>query len=73
MPTKTLTVVSAYKLNQNELESIMKSLDVVKNNQINVENVVDQSILAGLIVKYNGYYLDLSLKSKLKDITNNLS
>lgn len=68
-----LQLVSAYKLTKSEIEAILKQLFAVKNINFTVDNVVDKSILAGLVVKFGYYYVDYSLKGKLDAITENLN
>ena len=72
MPTK-LILVSASKLGLEDIDAIIAGMGLVRNSDLVIENKVDPSILAGVIIKYDGYYLDLSVKSKLKDIVYNLS
>lgn len=73
MPTKTLIITSAYRLSQAEVNQILTNIGITNPSKVKYENVVDQGILAGLIIKYDGYYLDLSLKNKLREIVGSLS
>jgi len=50
----------------------MERLGVSGETDLVTENEVDPALLGGLIIKYNGYYLDASLKGKLEDIVNSL-
>jgi len=72
MSTKTLLVTSPYKLSKAELSAIVAKLGIDRNEDLVTENEVDPNLLGGLIIKYNGYYLDASLKGKLQDIVNSL-
>ena len=72
MPTK-LILISASKLGLEDIDAIITGMGLIRNSDLVIENKVDPSILAGVIIKYDGYYLDLSVKSKLNDIVYNLS
>jgi F0F1-type ATP synthase delta subunit len=73
MSTKPLTVVTAYKLSSEELGLIMDKIGLKKSQSFVPVNVVDQSILGGVIIKFEGFYLDFSLKNKLKEIVDSLN
>ena len=73
MPTKTLTIISTYQLSEAEIKTILTSLGLSKSSTLEVDNLVDKEIIAGIVIKYNDYYLDLSLKNKLREIVGNLS
>lgn len=68
-----LILISAYKLESANVDHIVSAMELSKNQNLVIENKVDKSILGGLIIKYQDYYLDLSIKSKLEDIVYNLS
>jgi len=69
---RTLTLVTSYELSDHETKSIVEGLGL-KAEEINIDQEIDKSILGGLIIKFNGYYLDLSLKTKLNQIVGNLN
>ncbi|OGK64463.1 hypothetical protein A2313_03200 [Candidatus Roizmanbacteria bacterium RIFOXYB2_FULL_41_10] len=73
MPTKTLTIISTYQLSEAEIKTILTSLGLQKSATLLVDNQIDKGIIAGIVIKYNDYYLDLSLKNKLREIVGNLS
>ena len=73
MPTKTLTIISTYQLSEAEIKTILTSLGLQKSATLSVDNQIDKGIIAGIVIKYNDYYLDLSLKNKLREIVGNLS
>lgn len=73
MLTKTITITSAYSLLPEEISAILEAMAIKKTDQLEIKNVVDKSILAGVIIKYDGYYIDLSLQHKLKEIVGSLS
>ena len=73
MSTKTLIVKSAYPLSKIELNSIVEGMGIKTQTDLELKNEVDKSLVAGVIIKYNGYYLDLSLRHKLREIVASLS
>jgi F0F1-type ATP synthase delta subunit len=73
MPTKTLIIISPYRLSQAEAEAIIKGMKIDEPQKIKLENIIDRSILAGVIIKYEDYYLDMSLKNKLHRIDDSLN
>ncbi|MCL5984985.1 MAG: ATP synthase F1 subunit delta [Actinobacteria bacterium] len=65
-------VVSAVKLDKGTVVRISDFINR-QTNAIPVINVfIDKSILGGVIIKYDGTVLDLSLRNKLKDIRENV-
>jgi len=65
-----LTITSAYALSEEEIFEIKKSLKLHDNREVLVENLVDESILGGLILKTENYFYDFSIKGKLQEITD---
>ena len=66
------TVTSAYELSSEEKKAMLSRLGITSLKVEAVANIVDESILAGFIIKYADYYLDFSLKAKLSEITESL-
>lgn len=66
--TKTVTVVSPYPLNDGEMEELRIKIGI-KGELV---NEVDPSLILGLIVKSNSYYVDYSLKGRIERIINTL-
>lgn len=58
-------VVSTYKLSDEELKSIQEAIPEIKKFEI--ENVVDDNLLGGFIIKFNTKIIDLSLREQLKN------
>ena len=58
-------VVSAYKLGGEELKSIQDGIPELKKFEI--ENVVDNNLLGGFIIKFNTKIIDMSLREQLKN------
>ncbi len=61
-----VTVVSAYKLDQEELDLIHKKLPILE--QAHVKNLVDPSIIAGIILNFGSKTIDLSLSHELQQL-----
>lgn len=57
-------VYSTYKLSDDELEKLKDIITELKKYQI--KNIIDKSLLAGLIIKYSDKIIDLSFKNRLK-------
>lgn len=67
-----LTVTSTYALSQTEKGAIMQQLGLKKEQELLVTNIVDPSILGGIIVQCEGHYFDLSLRGALQAISESL-
>ena len=62
-------VISAGKLGSGALKSVKDDIqDKSGARKINLKNIVDKSILGGMIVKYRDKILDSSLRSSLNDL-----
>ncbi len=56
-------IFSCYALSQEELQSIVQSFPQLQGRE--VENKIDQSLIAGLIIQFSSKIIDLSVKSAL--------
>lgn len=65
MDLKTV-IVSAYKLAEEEIKSIEQKFPFIKGTTI--ENKIDESILAGIIIRSGSKIVDISLLSKLRNL-----
>jgi len=63
-----VTIISTYKLSEVETGLIMAKLFNTSNQDLLVDNLVDKTILGGLVIKFGSYYLDYSLKGQLDQI-----
>lgn len=61
-------VVSAYELSDAEVSAIRSELSAAMKTDVDVERVVDPSILGGLIVKVGSRMVDSSLRTKLQGL-----
>ena len=62
-------VMSAYKLDADEIKEIKSAIPVLKTYDI--DNIVNENILGGLIIKFNTKIIDLSLRGQLKNFQKN--
>lgn len=63
-------VITAVKLEKVQLEQIEDTLKKKLERPIFLKNKVRKDILGGLIIRFNDIVIDLSLKSQLDDIKN---
>ncbi|QQG43842.1 MAG: F0F1 ATP synthase subunit delta [Candidatus Roizmanbacteria bacterium] len=61
-----VTIMSPYKLGDNEMQKIKDLLPVIKN--FDIVNVVDENIYSGLIIKIGTKMIDLTLNSALQNL-----
>ncbi len=68
---KDKTVIySPYPLSSEELSLIVKKFSFI--DRVNLENRVDRTLLAGVIIHHHNKIIDLSLKRKLKSLEKKL-
>ncbi|MBI4008738.1 F0F1 ATP synthase subunit delta [Candidatus Roizmanbacteria bacterium] len=65
------TVISASKLGEDEKNLLFSHVPLVSRD-LNIEYIVDQSLLAGIVVKIGSKVIDLSLKGQLQNIKQKL-
>ena len=65
---KRVVVVSAYKLFEAEMNNLYNFFPQLKQSQI--EFMVDNSLLAGYLIKIGSNVTDLSLKGQLQNLKN---
>jgi len=61
-------VVSAIKLDDEILGNIKKAMDRRTGEDTRIINIVDDSIIGGLVIKIKDTLIDLSIKKKLGDL-----
>ena len=61
-------VKSAVSLNEKEKALIKEKLEKISGHTVNLNCIVDESVLGGLIIELDGKIIDSSLKRQLKDI-----
>ena len=70
MEEKRTVIYSAYKLDTEEIDMIAKKFTFIDKS--NIENFVDRSIYAGVIIYYQDKIIDLSLKRGLNKLSKKL-
>ena len=64
----TAEIVSAQKLDENQLKAVSDVLKKAIGSKISVEQKVDESLLGGMIVKVGSRMVDSSIKTKLQQL-----
>ena len=67
--TVKATVTSVVELTQDEVSAVSSKIEGLVGKKVLIEQVVDKSILGGLVVRVGNNILDLSLKNKLDAMT----
>ncbi|AKX33715.1 F0F1 ATP synthase subunit delta [Spiroplasma litorale] len=65
-------IYSSTKINNSTIEVIEKKLSSKLNKNINLENIIDENIIAGIVVEVANKSYDFSVKGKLEDMKNKL-
>ena len=68
--TKQAQVLSAKKMTQKEIDLIKTFLDEEIGMDVKIENHIDESLLGGVLIKYDSTLIDCSLKGALNQIEN---
>ena len=69
----TALVVSAVPLRDDQVSSLAALLARKLNKQVTIEQKVDPSIIGGLYIQVDGYFVDRTIKTRLQDVKNSLS
>lgn len=67
-----LTLISPYKLSELEIDLILKSLPFIFLSGVSIENLIDNSLIAGVVIMYHSRVIDLSLKKRLENLQREL-
>ena len=65
-------VVSAVSIDRKLLDEIKKSIDEKTGLDCRLKNIIDKSIIGGLLIKIGDRQIDLSIKSKIDDLKTRL-
>ena len=65
-------IISAIILDDSQKKKIYQDLTVYFNKEILLEHIIDSSIIAGMIIKYNDEVIDYSFKKKLLNLQHEL-
>ena len=67
------TVITAIPMNQNEINELAKELSKKYNKNVTLENIVDESILGGVLVRLGNEEIDGTVKTRLSKVKEQLS
>lgn len=65
--------ITAVSMTSQQLAAMQKKLEAITEKKIIVNNIVDKSILGGVVLRYSGVQLDGSIKTRLDDFRKSLS
>ena len=63
-------VVAPYRLSDQELNTLKQKIELLEHADIEIE--VDETMLAGIIIRYGSQMIDLSLNSELHKLEQKL-
>ncbi|PIV09317.1 hypothetical protein COS31_03625 [Candidatus Roizmanbacteria bacterium CG02_land_8_20_14_3_00_36_15] len=63
-------IYSAYKLDQSEVDLLTRKFPFI--DQSNLENVIDKTLIAGVVIYHHSQIIDLSLKGRLNNLEKKL-
>ncbi|MBQ4526703.1 MAG: ATP synthase F1 subunit delta [Clostridia bacterium] len=66
--TVTAKITSAFELDDDEKNSVLKKIEKVKGCSVVAEYVVDPSLIGGITVETEGSIIDNSIRSRLCDV-----
>ncbi len=66
------TVTTPFELTDAKIEQIKSKLSVKLSKKVDVNVVVDKSLIGGLIINVDGLLIDTSIKSSIKDLNKQL-
>jgi len=69
----TALVISAVPLKAEQVSALAALLSKKINKQVTIEQKVDPSIIGGLYIQVDGYFVDRTIKSRLQEIKVSLS
>jgi len=61
-----VTIVSAYSLSKSEIDDLKSTLPEIKSAKVN--NEVDETLIAGYIIRKGSKMIDLSLQQQLRKL-----
>ncbi len=67
------TAITAVALSEKEIKDLEKNLSIKYNKNVTLNNVVDETILGGVLVKLGNEEIDGTVKSRLSKMKNQLS
>ncbi len=64
---------SSISLSSEQIIKLEKKLSEQSGKTVEIENIIDNSLLGGIMIKFNDVVIDGTLKGKLKSLENNLN
>lgn len=64
-------VTTAVELSDSERQSVVEALSALVKKKVEIQVMIDPTILGGFVANIGNYRIDLSLKSKLEGISQN--
>ncbi len=68
----TATVSAPFELTEDKIETIKSKLSTKLNKKVNVNVVLDKSLIGGMVINVDGMLIDTSIKSDIKGLTKKL-
>jgi len=65
-----ITIYSSYKLSEEEIKAVKEKFTLPSDRS--VVNLIDEAIIAGVVVVFDGKRIDLSIKTMLKNLEKKL-
>ena len=67
------TAITAVKLSEKEIKDLEKNLSIKYNKNVTLNNIVDETILGGVLVKLGNEEIDGTVRTRLSKMKNQLS
>jgi len=64
---------SSISLSSEQIVKLEKKLSEQSGKTVEIENIIDNSLLGGIMIKFNDVVIDGTLKGKLKNLEDNLN
>ena len=65
--------ITAVKLSEKEIKDLEKNLSIKYNKNVTLNNIVDETILGGVLVKLGNEEIDGTVRTRLSKMKNQLS
>ena len=69
---KNVVISSSYALDSEQVEKIKEAMQRRTGSKINASTEIDESLIGGIKISYDGQVIDLSLKNKLEALKSQL-
>ena len=67
------TAITAVELSEKEIKDLEKNLSIKYNKNVTLNNIVDETILGGVLVKLGNEEIDGTVRTRLSKMKNQLS